>query len=161
MRRSGTIYGMRSRNLRVNGQIVECVPISEFAKAISRSPITVRSWQRSGLLPRPYVLHADNPRACRRYYPTSFVEAAKQIAEHQRFGLRRPSNHDEEHASVLFHAWNRATSPSTSNEESGFPPALNIRDIPTPKFSRDLKSGIQPARQLGWQTAQSVKQQER
>ena len=148
----------RSRNLRVNGQIIECVPISEFAKAISRSPITVRSWQRSGLLPRPYVIHAGDPRACRRYYPLEFVCAAKQIAEDQRWGSRRPSGHDEEHARALFEAWDRATSSSISNEEVRFPLARNIRQDQPPWFSRDHRSGIQPARQIVWRTAETVNQ---
>lgn len=151
---------MGSRNLRVNEEIVECVPISEFAKAIHRSPISVRSLERSGILPRPYVIHPDDPRGRRRMYPISYVRLAQEIAERQRFGRRRPSGHDAEHARAFFEAWNRATSPKSATT-SDLASRTTYPRNQMPRFNRRGRSGVRPARQLGWQTAQTLNERDR
>jgi len=142
-----------SRKLRIDGEVVECVSISELAKVLNRHPHTIRAWEKSGLIPRGFIIHASNERARRRYYPLRFVEAARQIAEHQRFGSRRPSNLDAEQARAFFRAWDHATESPTAQDHT-FGNATALRASPEAGLHR--QAAIRPARQVLWATAETV-----
>jgi len=99
----------RERTIKINDQLVRCVPIGVLAAILGRTPHTLRAWERSGLLPRPIILRPNNPRSSRRYYPTSFVRAIQDVAVKQQFGRRRPSNRFPLQQAEIIRAWNATT----------------------------------------------------
>lgn len=96
----------RRLSVRVDGKVIECCTIGELAEALHRSVHTVRAWERRGLLPGPpIVLPSSKPQAIRRLYPVQLVDAVRNVAEREGFGVRRPSGRFQEQAEALYRAW--------------------------------------------------------
>lgn len=90
----------------VDGRVITCTTIGGLAAAVGRSSATVRSWERSGLIPMaPIILPADDPRAMRRLYPLDLVESVRRTAISERFGRRRPPGHFARQRELLAQAW--------------------------------------------------------
>lgn len=78
----------RIKNLRhpitavVNGHPCELLTVGHLARAVGRTPWTVKHWQRIGLLPRPQViLNPKVPQARRGLYKSDFVAEMKVIGK--------------------------------------------------------------------------------
>lgn len=95
----------RRLTIRINGISVECCTIGELAAAVGRTPHAIRSWERLGIIPRPYMMDNEDQRARRRLYPLTFVEQVVKIAEREGFGRRRKSGTDIRHGDQLARAW--------------------------------------------------------
>lgn len=65
-----------------------------LACAVDRTPRTIRTWRKRGLLPGPpFVIHSDSFRNRRWLYPVGFVEALAEIAENGLIGSKMdPTN---------------------------------------------------------------------
>jgi MerR HTH family regulatory protein len=65
----------------VRGVETEFFSIGQFSKALSRSPNTLRAWEREGTFPKsPFVKPSADPRGRRRMYTRAMVEGVVQIA---------------------------------------------------------------------------------
>lgn len=69
-----------------NGSLRRAYRIGDLARAVGRSPGTIRRWEAAGVLPRcPYRTGTVNdPRGQRRAYPATYAEAVAEIAEEER-----------------------------------------------------------------------------
>ena len=66
------------RIAQVEGQPVELLTIEELARAVRRSPTTVRRWERQGLIPgAAYRLRTSSSKGRRRLYTQAQVSAAR------------------------------------------------------------------------------------
>lgn len=70
----------------------ELFEIGALADALNRTPATVRTWERKGIIP-PSPLRRPRQRVegQRRLYPAAFIEVSRHIAESEgvRFGRGR------------------------------------------------------------------------
>lgn len=78
----------------LDGSALNVYRIGDLARAVGRSPGTVRRWEATGVLPRcPYRTGPVNDvRAHRRAYPARYVEAVAEIAEEERIIGRKVAN---------------------------------------------------------------------
>ena len=70
-----------------NGQSAEFFTIGHLAKALNRSPVTIRSWEKKGLLPKslyrspaPKVSTINGPPKGKRLWTRAQIEGLLQIA---------------------------------------------------------------------------------
>jgi|SRR6267142_611116 len=66
----------------VGGKETEFFSIGQLGKALgNRSPVTLRKWEREGILPKsPYTKPSNDPRGRRRMYTRGMVEGLVKIA---------------------------------------------------------------------------------
>lgn len=67
----------------VGGREVELLTISQLAEALNRSPVTIRKWERKGVIPKAMFVKPgknNDPRGRRRLYSKPQVEAMVRIA---------------------------------------------------------------------------------
>lgn len=93
----------------VGGEEKEFFSIGQLGKALGdRSPVTLRAWEREGILPKsPYVKNPHDPRARRRMYTRDMVEGLVWIAKEEgvfwpQKGLRLSETKFKERAHALF-----------------------------------------------------------
>lgn len=68
----------------VRGVATEFFSIGQLSKALSRSPNTLRAWEREGMIPKsPFVKPSADPRGRRRMYTRAMVEGMVQIAREE------------------------------------------------------------------------------
>jgi DNA-binding transcriptional MerR regulator len=69
----------------VNGKELEFFSIGQLGKALgNRSAVTLRKWEREGILPKsPYTKPSDDPRGRRRMYTRAMVEGLVKIAKEE------------------------------------------------------------------------------
>jgi hypothetical protein len=87
----------------MGGETVELFSIGQLAQALERDPVTIRAWERDGIIPRaPYRTKSSDPRAKRRAYTRRHVEGMRAIAAEE--GLLNSSRNkitDEFKAKIL------------------------------------------------------------
>src|SRR5574341_103113 len=73
----------------VNGVEQEFFSIGQLGKALgNRSAVTLRKWEREGILPRsPYAKRGKDVRGNRRMYTRAMVEGLVQIAKEEKVFL--------------------------------------------------------------------------
>jgi MerR HTH family regulatory protein len=68
----------------VNGKTVELCTVGELAKALNRASVTIRAWERTGIMPPSGYRHPSlNPRGRRRLYSRAQIEGVVRIAEEE------------------------------------------------------------------------------
>lgn len=69
----------------VGGKETEFFSIGQLGKALgNRSPVTLRKWEREGILPKsPYTKPSSDPRGKRRMYTRAMVEGLVKIAREE------------------------------------------------------------------------------
>lgn len=73
----------------INGQWCELLTTGHLARAVGRTPRTLRTWQAMNLLPQaPFVLDYHSVRQRRWLYPAAFVERMAEIADSGIIGKR-------------------------------------------------------------------------
>lgn len=73
----------------INGQPVVLLTVGHLARALARTPWTVRHWQCLGLLPLPpFAIREEDFQRRRWLYPESFVEALAEVIERNGVGPR-------------------------------------------------------------------------
>ena len=109
----------RPRVLLAGGRPVEFWLIESFATALGRSPITIRRWERQGLIPRcPFWINSDSARQRRRLWPGFLIDQVVRIAA--RYGLPTANRPNEQFYKAVLEAYEQAdrrvrhTEPSTS-----------------------------------------------
>src|ERR1700693_1226230 len=66
----------------IRGQRCDLLTTGHLARAVGRTPRTIRNWGAMNLLPKPpFVLRPESFRNRRWLYPAGFVEALAEIAE--------------------------------------------------------------------------------
>jgi hypothetical protein len=82
---------VKPRTYMVKGESVEFFTVGQLAGALGREAVTMRKWERTGILPRA-TFQAPNPkkdqRARRRLYSRAQAEGIVRIADEE--GLLRP-----------------------------------------------------------------------
>lgn len=77
------LRGLEGRQFPVGNGTVELFTISQLAEALNRRPVTIRTWEQKGIIPKAtYVKPGINkdPRGRRRLYSRAQVEALVTIA---------------------------------------------------------------------------------
>jgi hypothetical protein len=71
--------------LEVAGYDVEFYPIGVLARALNRSPVTIRAWEKGGILPTSWAKTGKDkdPRGRRRLYTRKQIEGVVQIAREE------------------------------------------------------------------------------
>jgi hypothetical protein len=69
----------------VGGEEKEFFSIGQLGKALgNRSAVTLRKWEKDGILPKsPYMKPSDDPRGRRRMYTRAMVEGLVKIAKEE------------------------------------------------------------------------------
>jgi hypothetical protein len=79
-----TLDEMKPRAYSVGGKQVEFFTIGQLAKALGREPVTIRKWEREGILPRsPYAAPSEDPRGRRRLYTREMIQGIVNIAQEE------------------------------------------------------------------------------
>lgn len=77
-------WDAKPRTLKVGGVDREFFTIGNLAKALGRKPVTIRAWERAGVIPKPtFRKPSDDPRGTRRLYTRGQVEGMLRIAEEE------------------------------------------------------------------------------
>lgn len=77
-------WDAKPRTLKVGGVDREFFTIGNLAKALLRKPVTIRAWERAGVIPKPtFRKPSDDPRGTRRLYTRAQVEGMVRIAEEE------------------------------------------------------------------------------
>lgn len=77
-------WDAKPRTLKVGGVDREFFTIGNLAKALGRKPVTIRAWERAGVIPKPtFRKPSDDPRGTRRLYTRAQVEGLVRIAEEE------------------------------------------------------------------------------
>lgn len=81
-------WDARPRILKIGGVDREFFTIGHLAKALGRKPVTIRGWERAGVIPKPtFRKPSEDPRGTRRLYTRAQVEGILRIADEE--GLMR------------------------------------------------------------------------
>lgn len=67
----------------VNGESMEFFTTGQLAQALGREAVTIRKWERDGIIPKPMYHKSGSggdPRGRRRYYTRDQVEGIQKIA---------------------------------------------------------------------------------
>ena len=68
----------------VNGVEVDFFTVGQLAAALGRQAVTVRKWEREGVIPKAqFLAPSDDPRGKRRLYTRAQVEGIIQIADEE------------------------------------------------------------------------------
>lgn len=74
----------KSRILTVNGHDVEFFTIGQLAMALNRKPVTIRVWERDGVIPKAmFRMPSKDARGKHRLYTRKQVEGMIQIAREE------------------------------------------------------------------------------
>ena len=77
-------WDAKPRVYKVRGTDVELFTVGQLAKALNRRPVTIRLWERQGIIPRStYQRNSEDPRGRRRLYSREQVEGMVQIAKEE------------------------------------------------------------------------------
>ena len=77
-------WDAKPRKFRVGGVDREFFTIGHLAKALLRKPVTIRAWERAGVIPKPtFRRPSEDPRGTRRLYTRAQVEGMVRIAEEE------------------------------------------------------------------------------
>ncbi len=124
----------RIKNLRhpitgvINGHRVELLTVGHLARAVGRTPWTVKHWTKVGLLPPAQVIERADISNLRRYlWPAPFVAAMGAIARKD-YVIRRLERKDwpKFHAEVL-RAYGETIAPLLEPCVTGEMPPLSSR----------------------------------
>jgi hypothetical protein len=81
-------WDAKPKVLKVGGVDREFFTIGQLAQALGRKPVTIRTWERTGVIPRPtFRKPSQDPRGARRLYTRAQVEGVVKIAKEE--GLLR------------------------------------------------------------------------
>lgn len=84
-------WDAKPRILKVAGVDTEFFTVGQLAQALGRKPVTMRKWERSGIIPKPtFRKPSEDPRGQRRLYTRAQVTGMRKIAEEE--GLLREKN---------------------------------------------------------------------
>jgi hypothetical protein len=83
-------WDLKPRIYQVNGEDVEFFTVGQLGKALGgRKPVTMRKWERTGLIPKAtFTKPSDDPRGKRRLYTRAQIEGMVQIATEE--GMLNP-----------------------------------------------------------------------
>ncbi|WP_030661031.1 hypothetical protein [Streptomyces rimosus] len=74
-------WDAKPRIYRLGGELKEFFSIGHLALALNRRPVTIRKWERLGIIPAPtFVVRGKSPRGDRRLYTRAQVEGMIRIA---------------------------------------------------------------------------------
>lgn len=77
-------WDAKPRILKVGGVDREFFTIGHLAKALNRKPVTIRTWERAGVIPKPtFRKPSEDPRGARRLYTREQVEGMVRIADEE------------------------------------------------------------------------------
>ena len=74
------------------GRAIEVCAIGDLARALGKSPATIRRWERDGVIPRSPYVKAVRGGAPRRMYPVPWVTGLAALAEAEGIACRKPAN---------------------------------------------------------------------
>ncbi|MCC3766026.1 MerR family transcriptional regulator [Streptomyces sp. UNOC14_S4] len=78
------VWDAQPRLLRVGTEWREFFTIGQLANALNRSPVTIRKWETSGIIPIPtFVIRGKTERGNRRLYTREQVEGMLRIADEE------------------------------------------------------------------------------
>lgn len=79
-------WDAKPKILKVGGVDTEFFTIGQLGQALGgRKPVTLRKWERLGIIPKPtFRKPSDDPRGQRRLYTRAQVEGMVKIAEEER-----------------------------------------------------------------------------
>lgn len=78
--------GVTGKTYTIKGKPVELFGIGQVAEALNREPVTIRSWERKGFIPRATFSKPganQDPRGRRRLWSRAQVEALVRIAQEE------------------------------------------------------------------------------
>ncbi|BEP13296.1 hypothetical protein acdb102_16070 [Acidothermaceae bacterium B102] len=95
--------------VRWRGRPCRALTIGAFADAVGRSPVTVRLWERSGVIPPcPWVLDRANQQARRRVWPETVLHDVRRAALDERVcDGAAPTGRFTQRVAVLYEAATR------------------------------------------------------
>jgi MerR HTH family regulatory protein len=116
---------VRYREYIVRGKPMGLCTVGELAKALNRSSVTIRTWEREGVLPPSGYRHpSQDPRGSRRLYSRAQVEGIVTIADEE--GILTPGprvtiagTRFTERVKSLFHDLHPADSRARPRDGSG------------------------------------------
>jgi hypothetical protein len=74
-------WDAKPRIYKVHGSDMELFTVGQLAQALNRRPVTIRLWERQGVIPRStYQRNSEDPRGRRRLYSRAQVEGMAKIA---------------------------------------------------------------------------------
>lgn len=77
-------WDAKPKTLSVGGQDREFFTVGNLAQALGRKPVTMRAWERAGVIPKPtFRKPSQDPRGARRLYTREQVEGMVQIAKEE------------------------------------------------------------------------------
>ncbi|MFI2616699.1 hypothetical protein [Streptomyces sp. NPDC018584] len=75
------LWDSKPRVYRVSGELQEFFSIGHLSMALNRQPVTIRKWERLGVIPAPtFVIRGKTERGNRRLYTRAQVEGMIRIA---------------------------------------------------------------------------------
>ncbi|MDJ0463159.1 hypothetical protein [Streptomyces sp. H27-C3] len=78
------LWDSKPRVYRVGGELQEFFSIGHLSMALNRRPVTIRKWERLGIIPAPtFVIRGKTERGNRRLYTRAQVEGMVQIAQEE------------------------------------------------------------------------------
>lgn len=78
-------WDAKPKVLQVGGEDKEFFTVGQLGMALGgRKPVTIRKWERTGVIPKPtFRKPSDDPRGQRRLYTRDQVEGMRRIAEEE------------------------------------------------------------------------------
>jgi hypothetical protein len=74
----------KPKTYKVNGKETQFFGVGNLAKALGRQPVTIRSWEREGVIPKAtFQFPSEDPRGRRRLYTREQVEGMTKIASEE------------------------------------------------------------------------------
>jgi hypothetical protein len=81
-------WDAKPKMLKVGGEEREFFTVGQLAQALGRQAVTIRNWERTGVIPKPtFRKPSQDPRGARRLYTRAQVEGIVKIAKEE--GLLR------------------------------------------------------------------------
>lgn len=78
------LWDSKPRVYRVGGELQEFFSIGHLSMALNRQPVTIRKWERLGIIPAPtFVIRGKTERGNRRLYTRAQVEGMIRIAQEE------------------------------------------------------------------------------
>ncbi|KUL44719.1 hypothetical protein ADL22_12305 [Streptomyces sp. NRRL F-4489] len=78
------LWDSKPRVYRVGGVLHEFYSIGHLSMALNRQPVTIRKWERTGIIPAPtFVVRGKTERGNRRLYTRAQIEGMIRIAEEE------------------------------------------------------------------------------
>jgi hypothetical protein len=100
-------WDARPRSVERNGRYYEVFAVGHLAKALNRSPVTIRLWEDKGVVPLPDRSASDHPQMRHRIYSRPQIEGMRKIAEEEgilypRLGPPLSTTHFKDRVRQLF-----------------------------------------------------------